>query len=240
MKNTRRVLLLFLSLALSYGMAQGYEYSDDFSTTAGNPNGVWSYGYLSNSGDGPFVAHNHTMPAGTGLALWETDGDPDSSGNINKAAGAEDHPEWGGMSWEAGMTSMMIPTDPAKWSAVVFTAPQAGQWNVSVDFQNRWMNGNGSNVFVRINGANVLLDQIDGFPGSSLGAPVVAPVSTDGWNAGYDGVATLNQGDTIMFGVYKWTEASHQVAIDASITPVPEPMILSLLALGGLMLRRKP
>ncbi len=239
---------LVLSVSLVCGsLTLGSTYSLDYSG-AGNPNGVWTYGYLPDNGTSARVLYESFTTVVDGkIGLWYT-GDSDFRGNCNKGFAALDGLDYGGcgMSWEAGMTCIMAPVIVSHWASAGFTAPQSGLWDVTVNFENRVMNGEGTKVFVRVNGTDVLLDQIDGFSGSSLGAPAVASVNTDGPTSTYHAVLNLAQNDTVLFGSYAWTGMGfmsdggyHQVAVEATLFQAPEPASMGLLLLGGLFLRRK-
>jgi hypothetical protein len=156
--------------------------------------------------------------------------------------------EWKKTCWEnhLGNRVNLGPIITSQWASAGFTAPQSGLWDVTIHFENRVMNGEGTRVFVRVNGTDVLLDRIDGFPGSSLGAPVVAPVHTDGQTSMYHAVLNLAQNDTVLFGSYAWTGMGflsnggyHQVAVEANIVQAPEPASIGLVLLGGLLSKRK-
>ena len=230
--------LLVLGFCLWCGTAMGaYDFAQDFIHTDNNPNGVWAYGFIDTNNGNSFTAYNSHTVGDAYLWNWCLNGDPDTNGNVNKAfGGSMDHPEWNGMSWEDDMACAMTNNSSeswTKWTTVAFIAPSAGQWSVAISFENRVMGGAETRVFVAINGTPVLLDAIDGFAGSSHGAPAVAPVTTDGYMSAYNGTVTLAQGDTVAFGAYG--DGLHQVAMEANIDVVPEPATLSLLAAGAVM-----
>lgn len=237
----KRILGTILILWGCVGLAAAatYDYNAEFDLS-NNPSGVWMYGYADMSTGGMTLYNSHT-PVPPLLDNWCYNDNPDRHGNanINMGAVGYDRTDWAdGMSWEPGMTCIMSPALSGLAALAVFTAPTTADYDVSIEFTNRVMNGNPSNVFVVLNGnllSPLFNDTIDGFPGSSQGAP---PVAGD-WTDTYTATLSLTTGDTIAFGVYGMPY--HQVAVEAIFTEVPEPTTMGLLACGvlGMLLRRR-
>lgn len=221
--------------------ANTYDLNADF-TLASNPNGVWSYGHVQGS---TFTAYDDPTPniAGmSGMDAW-VDVKPDIwcpidyYGNVLKNKNATDVvvPEWPhGMKWYAGKTHMMTPVAGfASGEATMtrFTTPTSGQYDISVDFLKASLNPDVAiDVQVLVNGTSVLLQQIsnadvdasyDALNVSLLAGQtvdiLVIPVANSGTN---DGGFIITQ-------------------VDATITSVPEPVTLTLLAIGGVAMLRK-
>ena len=257
----RQCLMLSIALficGVSDLRAQSWDLAGDFAqgltketfNQALNPDWVWSYGYYPVGGpdgtdDGGFTLYEyHITPAeaawSTPLNSWKSVAGPDADGNINfnfSADEALDRPEWGpGMSFEPNQVSMMTDAFPADglWTSAVFTSPGNGKFAFDVSWENRVMNGDGTLVFLSQNHNDVIYEQeIDGFAGSSLGAPEVESLEADGPFASFQQQFDLTVGDTVSFGVSPWLGIAldnldpehyqsggglHQVAVEATVT----------------------
>ena len=205
-----------MAVLFSNGSALGSIISDpaaDFSITNGNPNGLWSYGWM----DVGFTTFT-LMPYGylTGVGpdpSWgaTTIGDRSPVIWVNEAGYTEYGVAPGQLSLQPG---------PQNQPAVVrWTAPASivGQVTISGLF----LPGDGGimDVGVRLNNTTWLMQGTDS--------------GTFNWTG------SLSPGDTIDFDVYGGYNYGN-TPLEATITfNVPEPASLSLLVLGGLTLLRR-
>jgi hypothetical protein len=232
----KKVLVLLMVLALPC-VASAWDAAADFSTTNGNPNGVWSYGYYDRTtGSNAWIPYNAPGAHADILINWTLNGDPDTHGNVNKniTANTFTSPGWvPGMSWRPGQLCVMSPyffgsndDDPA----VRFTVPATGSYEISANWENRAMDGSPTDVFVLVNGTIHHFDQISGF--TEFDPPLAESVSI------YAATLPLKAGDILDFGVSDVVNnGGHQVGLSVMI--VPEPITIALMGLGSLSLLRR-
>lgn len=182
--------------------------ADDFSTSNGNPNGVWSYGYF-NSDYSTFTLYNQPGSPPSPMLNWTVSGDPDTHGNCNYNTSDTTYTriDWGpGMSFR-GYQSCVMTTYPGSSERPVFrfTAPAADYYALDVEFENRVMSGDATTVRVRVDGDEVYTDTVSGFESGSAN-----------YSYYYDDGIYLAANDTIELAV-SGTEL-HQVGVNASIT----------------------
>jgi len=202
----------------------------DFST---NPDGVWSYGYAENGTPNLYNSVIWNVSGSTGLHVWCQDNYPDGHGNVLKNTTGSDvsQPNWpNGMYWFAGKTHMMTSEFGAasgRSTAVRFTAPAAGLYDIDVDFLKATTGDVAVDVLVLMNGSSALLSQ---------------RISNADADAAYNGLGvSLALGDTIeLLTVPVAGSGDHDggfiiTQVDAVITEVPEPATLSLLAGGAVL-----
>lgn len=213
-----------VSLSIAYSAAANasvYSITDDFSTAA-NPNGAWTYGWLNTLG-GTFTAYSETFNATAGgtVGVWHdptvyTFGAPSvwnnstslaySAGTVNYASG------WAGFH----------PGQSGEFSDFRFTAQTSGSYAVSMDFQGADFAGQTStDVHIRTAGGDVFSSLINGFGDSS--------------RRSYDGIVFLNAGEFLDIAVGRGSNGTFwydSTALRGTIGAVPEPETLALMLAG--------
>lgn len=225
-------LLLCLTACASAG---AFDVNTDMGFGA-NPNGVWSCGYVVGGDTALYNVPLFLTGDTTGLNVWSKDGETDPYGNIAKNTNAYDlgNQTWpNGMRWFAGKTHMMTPSGGAaggRVTAIRFTAPEAGLYDIDVDFLKASTGEISTDLQVLVGGTSVMSKRVNSADPA----------------AAYDGLSVqLSAGSTVdllaipVAGSGDWDGGFSITQVDAVITQVPEPITLSLLALGGLALRRK-
>ena len=107
------------------------------------------------------------------------------------------------MSWRAGQCCIMTPTVSGIATAR-FTAASADTYQLDVEFENRVMNGAGTNVYVLVDSGIVHSDTVSGFESGSAN-----------YSNYTDSNISLAAGGTIDFCISG--AGLHQVGIDATI-----------------------
>lgn len=228
----------------------------------GDPAQEPAYATVEDALGGGWTLYDNANFAECCLHNWRIPESPDNNGNVNLNFSndiATNRPDWGqtGMSWEPNQLAHMTDVFPVNGllTTTRFTAPADGLYSYSMAWENRATNGEPSIVYAAVNGGKVFEDLIDGFPGSSAlsqrgdddAIPAVDPSATDGWGAEHSAVIQLSAGDTIDVGVKATNDLTHahegglhQVGTTFTVSVVPEPSSLILLALGlGFVLRRR-
>jgi hypothetical protein len=210
---------------VSPAKASTYDPCVQFSSTA-NPSGVWSYGYGSTIG-GPMTLYSF-MQGWEGEYVWLTS----SSQSLFVGPVLVYNPTGSTLySGDSTMPPNFIGTNPGDgFSALRFTAPAAGQYNISGAFYGADQSGTTTDVYVLMNGTSVFDRTVNGF-GSSSGQP-------------FNLNETLNSGDYLDFAVKYHTggPGSADTVFTVQISPVPEPSTLTLVGLGAaalMMVRRR-
>jgi hypothetical protein len=130
MRKTTYALLVSIILAsatTSLAQAAVYDATADFSVTNGNPNGVWSYGWMNSDFSGSFNAYTNTV--NTLWAQWYTAG----MSSDNTPAVAYN----GTSSLQYGVAPGQLTLHPGpqtQASVLRFTAPTSGIYNISGQF----------------------------------------------------------------------------------------------------------
>lgn len=215
---------ILMSLAVSAALlpamaAAGYDATAEYST-AGNPNGVWSYGYSSSAGAGYSLI---SFDAISGTA-WQKSGYVSlGTPSIWKNTGASAYGvDPGQISLHPG------PLASGDVAILRFTAPSAAGYNVSAQF----FDGDGGNM-----SAAIVVN------GSAL-SPLASFASTNA-EPTYAGLVTLAVGGTIDFVVgNNGNYLFGNTPVSAVINAVPEPetygmMLAGLGVLGAVIRRRK-
>jgi hypothetical protein len=179
-------------------MTVTYNAADDF-LIAANPNGVWTYlaggSVMSKSGTGGKIDP-------PGVSWWWNGAQPLYSANVSAVTGSD--LTWGSVEFEPGYLHM----DPEDQSSVVvrFTAPAAGTYVISGNFDAEDAYEAGHPVQILDNGSVILSGTISG-PGDSVP---------------FDLTETLNEGDTIDFAVDTGSGGSFLgTGLAATITTLP-------------------
>jgi hypothetical protein len=182
MRIDRVATALFFVTAFAGANASASNIVTDFSS-AGNPNGVWSYYY----GTGPSSQTPYALSQGftacvlTGLPCWQNGGSIPDSISIEQNTTGTSH----------SVETIVLPTgtlllDPEEYSAaVVFTASAAGTYNITGDFLGIDVDENSHPVTITDDGVAIYSNTI-----SSFG-------QTDNFNL----MESLNPGDAISFNV---------------------------------------
>lgn len=226
MRNIRVVFAGLLSLGLLNGVASKagtvYDAAADFSP-ANNPNGVWSYGWSSTLGSAFNLDVAHT--SGSGLDFWEgpvsTVSPPGLFPYVGHNGTSSTIIYFGTVQVEAGQL-FMHPGPQGQDSVLRFTAPSSGTYQLSTSFTGiDFVEPTTTDVHVLLDGTSILNSNVDGFgPGS--GPFLATPL-------------TLQKGDVVDFVVGFGADGTYffdSTGITATLTYIPEPSSLILLAIG--------
>jgi hypothetical protein len=169
-----------------------WDFAQDFSTTSGNPNGVWDYGWS----DGVFHAYDQTG-VGPEILNWYTAGSPDPHGNINKNVTASPYENWG-MYWAPGQTSIMpnyyYPGGTRYDTVLRWTAPRDTTITLDATFTAQNTAAMLDRVAVSLNGKNLFYGKVNGSYDTSTGTYVgTAPTQS------YMRSLSVKAGDVIAF-----------------------------------------
>jgi len=158
-----------------------YNANTDFSIVNGNPNGVWTYGYLNNAGNS-FTKYTRSTAAWHGnenLKAWSQfmyDSNAYSVVGKNPSGSVQSESPGGSQAIDPGQL-FTHPGNGGEKGTFRFTAPSSGTVNIIAGFQAADTTGGSRDVHVYING-------IDQIPGSTIvGSKGIAPpVSYSGTN----------------------------------------------------------
>ena len=199
------VVLLVGSTAIAN--AGSYNPTTEFSLTNGNPNGVWTYGWMPSD----FSAfHLFTNPIhNPAFDQWYT---PGMSGDYTPTVGYNYHnsPQYGVPAGDL----MLHPGPNLQASLVRFTAPTTGSFNIDGQF----LPGDTGQMSVGVREGGTFLFQ-----------------HTDSGAFNLDHTS-LNVGDTIdfvVYGGYGFGSTPLEVTISPASSTVPEPSTVMLLG-GGI------
>ena len=233
-KSSQAVVALFVMiLGVGVGGASGFESwnaADDFDLDH-NPATLspWSYG----GGTGSQFRLAIVPASHNGLAGWETVPDryPDVKKNVTGGAIIINDVGQDGLVPKGGLTIHSSITT-AETGTIRWTAPFTGQFQVDCDFTGvyaytgtEYPAGTNADVSIFVQGASVFSDNVL-YHGT----------------AGFHDTLSLASGSMIDFAVGYGPDAYggwERVIVDATITEVPEPASLSLLALSGMLVIRR-
>lgn len=239
-----------LSVALILGLSglasagQVWNLENEFSTTAGNPHDVWTYGSYA-PGTANFTTFDtvtNGSDGGTGSAYTYWSGTQLSwPGFVCKNLATNPNTAFG--YYEAGQV-VLHPGASGEVATVRWTAPSAMTVDVSALFtgQVSAMTGTSTGVYVIKNASVQYMTQtfLDGFNGSA------AAGYTDRFGANpfvaYTGTIEMNAGEYLEFLVDWGSNLEYgrdSTGLSLTITEVPEPTTMSLIALGGVALLRR-
>ena len=232
MMPTKRVLLVAATAIVMSGVASASTYSvtGDFSASS-NPNGVWTYGWLTQLG-GAFTQYTvqASGSAGGTVQVWHDPtvysyGTPslwnNSSGSAYVSSTVSYSTGWAGFH----------PGPSNEMSDFRFTAPTAAAYAIAFDFQGADVVGTTTDVHIYSNGGDLFSAAINGFG--------------DATRRSFAGTVYMNAGQTLDIAVgygngALWYDST---AVRGTIAAVPEPesyaMLLAGLGLLGLAARRK-
>ncbi|OQA00101.1 MAG: hypothetical protein BWY71_00830 [Planctomycetes bacterium ADurb.Bin412] len=229
----KRCMVLFLLIVLSSGVASAaindtWNLSDEYTGTV-NPDGVWLYGMLDFTYGVPqFLVYenNHTLVSGTGEVVqfwaWLQDIDRDQYGAVNHNTSDHDVASWG-FHWKANGINIQSGGYAATYSSVAFVAPETGQYQFDAAFESM-TDGKGTTVWFTMPDFSAPWSAaLDAYGGANVVAP-------------FNGTVALNAGETVYFSN---SPGSTMVDFSCVVTQVPEPLTMSLLAIGGLALVRR-
>lgn len=229
----RKALLCTVMVGLLFVAGSSYAFTYDaasqFSAT-NNPSGVWSYGYTYALGGTFNLYPNTTLWSSGGIEGW-VDNSIAQSGVPTVAYNPT------GSSITQGTVTllpgqMLFHPGPTTYSVVQFTAPSAGTYDVTAQFEKVDWDGRNYNTYVYV---------------LENGTPLMGPTSVSGFEIPTSlfasGPLSLIAGNTIDFVVqagdsgylYNSTGISAQV----SAVPVPPSMLLLAPGLLGLVGMRK-
>ena len=208
-----------------------YDAAADFSVT-NNPNGVWSYGYLGTVEDpSSFTQYTnvHDLSAigpPPGIIIWDRPESFWDPGVAKNTTGSDITSAWNTL--YRSQKIVIGPADntsnPPDASLVRWTAPAAGTYAVSAQFEKVNILGYGVNDYALTQGWVNSEKKYD--------------VHGDG---AWTGTYTVALGDTIDFVATLWPQdpgwSNIPTQLDATITLVPEPsgLLLTVVGLFGLL-----
>ncbi len=173
-----------------------WSFGDDYSV-AQNPNGAWSYGWLSSFGD-TMGLYNGISQASSGVPEWRSDGAIDHGVACKNMTGGPMDGNYGSQYWETDMAGLH-PGEFGDMGTVRWTAPSACLISISARFTGQSFGGGGTTTDVHVvrNGQSIFDGVINGFAGrGSLGfadAFGLSPVQA------FETVLVISAGDTIDF-----------------------------------------
>ena len=220
MKTFLSVLVLALLLTGLASATTIYDAAADFSL-AGNPNGVWSYGYETTLG-GTFTAFTDSTNAFMGngsLSAWyipNSELAPDLPAVIKNTSGST-------LTWiTVVQPADMLDLHPGQFgelSVVRFTAPANATYILSGLVQGLDTGNTTTDIFAEINGA----------PAGN------APIYSFGATAEIHGTLALSAGDKVDFLVDYGTDGNFyndSTGLQLTVESVPEPASWTLLVAG--------
>jgi hypothetical protein len=203
-----------------------YDAALDFSLNS-NPNGVWSYGYSATLG-GAFVLDDTTVQDSYGLYIWRNASQDPNGPNFafNPTAttititGPTDL-----MVWNPYQLSM-DPGSGGQYCVLRFTPPESSEYQIQGAFSSV------DKYFGAKTDVHLLLNGVSFFDRVVYGIDSVTC---------FDQTLQLNAGDVLDFAVGIGDEGWgwDTTGLCATITPVPEPTALSLLAAGLWLVYRR-
>jgi PEP-CTERM motif len=225
MTRLRVIFVAILALRLLTGETARagtiYDAAADFSPT-NNPNGVWSYGWSQTLGS---TFNLDTTSATTdGLNFWEGPvytGAPPGSFPVVGYNGTTSPITWGTVQVQPGQL-WMHPGPQDQYSVIRFTAPTAGTFVLATSFNGiDFVGPSTTDVHVIIDWSSIFNGNVDGYgPGSG---------------PSFTTTLTLHAGDTVDFAIGYGADGNYfndSTGITATLSSVPEPASLMLLALG--------
>lgn len=235
--NSSQVLLsvaaLSAALLAPVSAALAADATADFSTTNGNPNGVWSYGTMTTLGGALTLFTTPAMlPGGPGqtLDVW--------------SAGVPWVGKAGATGWDC-CNSVIVPANTltlhpgasAEFAVVRYTSASGGSFTVNASFwgqddgPSHGGPGTSTDVHVLTNALGPFNDTVNGFGAMSMKS--------------FNGTVNLAANGTIDFvvGIGGNNHFNDSTGLTATVTAVPEPgpaaLLLAGLAVVGLMARKR-
>jgi len=167
--------------------------------------------------------HTLQTPTGEDVLFWSwIQGDRDTYGAVNHNTTDHDVASWG-FHWKANGINLQSGGYPATYSSVAFVAPETGEYQFDAAFESM-TDGIGTTVwFTMPNFYAPWSAALDAYGGANV-------VAT------FNDTVALNAGETVYFSN---SPGNTMVDFTCEVTQVPEPLTMSLLAMGGLALVRR-
>lgn len=226
--------VLLVSGAIARAETTTWNYAADYSTTSNSGANGWQSGYLTDVGStlGVFNAYD-VFGSAADIPSWHTGSgtDPMGNANINPSSSPSAHTDWG-IYW-AGKQACLMPGTAGNWIAVRWTAPSAGNYNVSALWTNQRYDGCDTTVAIRNTATGI--DMLSGSV-ATLTEFVGTDSSVAAGKATYNNTLYFTAGQNIDF-IVKTTSSQaspiyQMVGLDATITAVPEPAAITLAVTG--------
>lgn len=173
-----------------------WDFARDYSTSNGNPNGVWDYGWSN----GTFHAYDQTGATGD-LKNWYTEGSPDPHGNVNmnmSATNPADHSGDWGMYWLPNQACLMpnyYEPGGSRYDTVLrWTAPRDTVITLDAAFVAQNTSTMTNRMTIGLNGKTLFYGKVNGYYDTASGTHQgAAPTQT------YMRSLSVKQGDVISF-----------------------------------------
>lgn len=238
----KKCFLMVLGLMLAGSVqAEIWSLADDFSTAA-NPNGAWRYGWYR-GGTTNFTLYNNPVSGtmdGSTYTDWEGPAGAPWAGFVLKNQGPNVMDDWA--YYEPGQVILHPGSDGDQMSTVRWTAPRSMTVDVTALFTGQAPPGTTVTCLVLKNNATQVLvySPINGFYGTAANNYADRNEQNGPSYVGYSQQLTFNQGENLEFSLYYQNDyGNDSTGLAVTITEVPEPMTMILLAVGGLLIRRK-
>ena len=212
--------ITMLCLTTQSSLAATWDASADFSL-ASNPNGAWTYQYLTGLapgeyGDFTFADNNRDGLAG--LLSW-TQATGSIPGVFKNTSATNTY-----YGWEPGALGM-YPSATGNHSVVTWTAPSSGDYSLASSFN--WLGTSGNGVV-----ASVAKNAFTGLV--QLGAQQIGGNSPSTYS--YNDTLTLSAGDTISWALNAngANDVEDFTRLNAVVTSVPEPSTYAFLCIGAI------
>lgn len=253
-----RILVVVVAIISCVNIANGATWNvfddwQDFNSSTANPDGTWSFGYQTTLADPLVLFNDPRIPAGdAGITqAWYTTEHPSGSPSIYVTPNNGPNDYYYFLSGGNVTINPGVGTNPPQgsqdppvrgvYATVRWTTPADGLYSVDALFEGnatktwhgKWAT---SDVNVAINGTSLFSGDIDGFVG---GIPGAEPGGGPQPSQAYQHVLSLTAGDILDFAVGPGFDANAGSGGDATrlqltITTVPEPATLWLMAMIGL------
>lgn len=234
----RRVLSLLVLGALLGSVSQAlgttiWDYTADYSQAGNSASDVWQRGYLTEPEAGLWALNLYNTPQAFSAEIfgWDTNSEPDFQGNANINTTAAAYENWD-IYWEAGQACIM-PGLSGNYGAVRWVAPETAMYDVAARWTGQRPDGSGTTVGIHVGAPAGLSwsETTDGFVGRGVNG--FADSTGTNPEANYAGTLYLTAGQNIDFVVVsQGLSAPRMMGFNATITAVPEPSSLALVAMG--------
>lgn len=217
MPTSPLLVAILLALTASQASAAVYDLAGDFSNSS-NPDGAWSYGYGKSLGDAFTIESKSATTKGVDYWKPRSGGNPFTSHNDTDGAVTI-----GTTTWQANMV-VSHPGALGEFQINRLTLIDAGDYQLSGSFLSVDSHGANADVHVLANGVSIFSDLVFGHGDTSRADFSLA--GTFAANTTLDFVVGTGDGNYLF----------DAVAVDAHISPVPEPATYLMWGLGLLAL----